>query len=258
MELTVLGCWAPYPRAGGACSGYLVREGGLSVLLEAGNGSISRLMTFTDFRGLDAVIITHLHADHYLDLYPLRHAIEGARRDGSREKPLKLYLPAEPEEEYERLSGYLRAFDALPIEHLPWEKADGIAKAHGLVLEGLSFRFIPAKHSLPAYSLAVQGKEGRLVFSGDTARTGELAALARGADLFLCEASGRDSDAGYLDGSHLTARQAGEVAREAGVKKLLLTHFWPEYEPAELAGLAGEAFGGPVEAVREGETYKTG
>lgn len=256
MEMTVLGCWAPYPRAGGACPGYLVREGGVSVLLEAGSGSLSRLMTFMDFRNLDAVVITHLHADHYLDLFPLRHAVEGARRDGSREKPLKLYLPAEPQEEYEKLSGYLKAFDALPIEHLPWEKSSGILLAHGLVLEGLSFRFIPAKHSLPAYSLAIAGESGRLVYSGDTARTDELVALARGADLFLCEASGRDSDAGYLEGSHLTARQAGEVAREAGVKKLLITHFWPEYEPEEMAGLAGKGFGGQVEAVREGETYR--
>ena len=88
MELVVLGCWAPYPRAGGACSGYLIRAGGLNILLEAGNGSLSRLMTFIDFRYLDAVIVTHLHPDHYLDLFPLRHAVEGARRDGSRSVPL--------------------------------------------------------------------------------------------------------------------------------------------------------------------------
>ncbi|MCL6634890.1 MAG: MBL fold metallo-hydrolase [Peptococcaceae bacterium] len=255
MELAVLGCWAPYPRAGGACSGYLLRAGGMNVLLEAGNGTLSRLMGFIDFRRLDAVVVSHLHHDHYLDLFPLRHAVEGARRDGSRSGPLKLFAPAGPPERFNLLAGYGKAFDAVPIESLPVEKMAGVLSARRLDLGCLSFHFVPARHSLPGYSVAVTGA-GRLVFSGDTARTDELAALAEGADLFLCEASGLDSDACYLRDSHLTARQAGEVARAAGARRLLITHFWPEYEPAMLAALAEEGFGAPVTAAREGETYR--
>lgn len=255
MELIVLGCWAPYPRAGGACSGYLIRAGGLNILLEAGNGSLSRLMSFIDFRHLDAVIVTHLHHDHYLDLFPLRHAVEGARREGSRSGPLKLFAPSAPAEEFNLLAGYKKAFETAPIETLPREKLAGGFDARRLDLGGLTFRFVSAKHSLPGFSVSVEGA-GKLVFSGDTARTEELVAVAEGADLFLCEASGRDSDADYLKDAHLTARQAGEVAREAGAKQLLITHFWPEYEPAELGNLARAGFGGQVAAAREGETYR--
>jgi len=250
-----LGCWAPYPRAGGACSGYLIRAGGLNVLLEAGNGTLSGLMRFIDFRLLDAVIISHLHHDHYLDLFSLRHAIEGARRDGSRAAPLRLFAPAEPAAEFKLLAGYGKAFAATPLESLPWECTPGGLNTRRLDLAGLTFRFAPALHSIPGFSISLEGK-GKLVFSGDTARTEELAALAEGADLFLCEASGQDSDTEAMQGVHLTARQAGETARQAGAKRLLLTHFWPEYDLSLLGRQAGEGFGEMVSLAREGKTYR--
>lgn len=255
MEITVLGCWAPYPRAGGACSGYLVRGSGLNILLEAGNGSLSRLMGELDFRRLDAVIVSHLHPDHYLDLYPLRHAIEGAGRDGSRTKPLKLFIPSMPAQKFEILEGFKKAFETIPIERLPLEKAPFGTPLRRLDLGGLAVRFAPARHSLPGYALSITGA-GKLVFSGDTAWTEELVELASGADLFLSEASGQDQDAEYLQDTHLTARQAGEAARQAGANRLMLTHFWPEYEPGLLSEEAGQSFGGPVLAAREGETYR--
>ncbi len=255
MELTVLGCWAPYPRAGGACSGYLVRGGGLNILLEAGNGVLSRLMGLIDFRSLDVVVVSHLHHDHYLDLFALRHAIEGARRDGSRAGPLKLLLPCEPEREYELLAGYDQAFTLSAIESLPVERLPGDLKVHKVELGELTFCFAPAKHPMPGFSVAVEG-DGKLAFSGDTARTDALVALATGADLFLCEASGQDSDTKAMKGIHLTATQAGETAGEAGVKRLLLTHFWPEYDPNVLCRQAQKAFSGPVEAAKEGKSYR--
>lgn len=253
MELTILGCWAPYPRPGGACSGYLIRAGGLAVMLEAGSGSLSNLLKFIDFRKLDAVVISHLHHDHFVDLFQLRHAFEGARRAGTMESPVKLFIPSEPADEYLKLAGYGKAFAAVPIESLGQERLEEF-DVRRLDLGRLVFRFAPARHSLPGYSISIEEK-GRLVFSGDTALTGELLALARGADLFLCEASGTDGDADYLKDAHLTARQAGEAAREAGVGRLLVTHLWPEYDPAEICRQAAGAFGGKVSAAREGETH---
>jgi len=254
MQLTILGCWGPYPRAGGACSGYLLREGGANVLLEAGSGTLSRLMGYIDFRALDAVIVTHLHHDHYLDLFPLRHAVAGARRAGGRAGLLKLYIPSHPSGDFSLLESYKEAFEVTAIESLPGENMAGGLVARRLEIGGLAVRFVPTKHSLPGYSVSFEGP-GKLVFSSDTARTEGLVSLAAGADLFLCEASGMDSDAGYMEKIHLTARQAGEVACAAGVKRLLITHFWPEYDPAELGIQAAAGFGGQVTAVQEGETY---
>ncbi|MFX4262082.1 MBL fold metallo-hydrolase [Pelotomaculum propionicicum] len=254
MKLTVLGCWAPYPRAAGACSGYLLQDAGLNILLEAGNGSLSRLMNIIDFRSLDAVIVTHLHHDHYSDLFVLRYAIEGARRDGSRGEPLKLFLPGEPAVDYNLLAGYNKAFITKPIESLPREPHDEGFEVYSLTIGGLSFRFAPIKHPLPGYSVAA-GEPGGLVFSSDTTRTRAIEYLAQNAGLFLCEASGLDSDAEAMRDIHLTAGQAGELARDAGVKRLLLTHFWPEYDPALLGRQAEQAFKKTVELAREGETY---
>lgn len=255
MEITILGCWAPYPRAGGACSGYLLRAGGQNILLEAGNGSLSRLREFIDFRLLDGVIITHLHHDHYLDLFPLRHAVEGARRDGARSSPVKLVLPSSPKQAYQELAGYKDAYEVTTIESLPEKSLESGLKAKRLDWGGLVCQLVTAKHSVPAYSVVVEGA-GKFVFSGDTARTEEILKLAKNADLFLCEASGLDNDAEYLKDSHLTARQAGEIAAQAGVKQLLLTHFWPEYEPAELCRQATASFGKPALAAVEREIYQ--
>ena len=130
MEITVLGCWAPYPRAGGACSGYLIRGGGQNILLEAGNGSLSRLMGFLDFRRLDAVIISHLHPDHYLDLFPLRHAIEGARRDGSRAGPLNSFY-RQCRFKISGPGGVQKAFETTPVEGLPWSKVCPVPRSEG-------------------------------------------------------------------------------------------------------------------------------
>ncbi len=225
------------------------------MLLEAGNGTLSELMRFIDFRLLDAVIISHLHHDHYLDLFSLRHAIEGARRDGSRAAPLRLFAPAEPAAEFKLLAGYSKAFAATPVESLPGEHTSGGLSTRRLDLEGLTLRFVSALHPMPGFSISLEGK-GKLVFSGDTARTEELVALAEGADLFLCEASGLDSDAEAMQGVHLTARQAGETARRAGAKRLLLTHFWPEYDLPLLGRQAGEGFGDMISLAKEGETYR--
>lgn len=254
MKLTVLGCWAPYPRAGGACSGYLLQEAGLNILLEAGSGSLSRLLSIIDFRRLDAVIVSHLHHDHYSDLFVLRYAIEGDRRDGSRDGPLPLFVPGAPAGEYGQLAGYHKAFITTPIESLERESLEQDFAVYSLSIGGLKFRFAPTKHPVPGYSVAV-GAPGGLVFSGDTVRTKAIEYLAQNAGLFLCEASGQDSDAEAMRDMHLTAGQAGELARDAGVKRLLLTHFWPKYDPAVLGRQAEKTFKNPVELGREGETY---
>lgn len=245
LRLTVLGCWAPYPQVSGACSGYLLQGNGRNFLLETGNGVLSRLIQHIDLQELDGVFISHLHPDHLMDIYSLRHAIEAGIREGRMEKTVPLFLPRGPAEDFDRISCFTKAFKITVIDDLP--------EPRETELGGIRVKFTPAVHNLPGYSMSFE-TEKKFVFSGDTAYNTGLVNLARGADLLLCEASGQDKDADYLSGNHLTARQAGELAREAGTKKLLITHFYPEYLLSDLQGQAEQGYGQEVQLAREGAT----
>lgn len=255
MRITVLGCWAPYPRAGGACSGYVVQDGNANVVIDMGNGTFSQLHRLFDFRTVRAVVLTHLHPDHFADIDCLRHAIEGSLRDESRRQgPVTLLLPGEPRDVASRLAAFRNAFNSVFIEDLPMEEVPPGVEARVFNLGNVRYYFLPTEHSLPSYAVGVDGS-GYFVYSGDSAPTEKLALFAERADIFLCEASGLDRDGDYLRGSHMTARQAGELARQAGVKELIITHFWPEYSLEELRSQAQEGYGKRVEVATEGDTY---
>lgn len=259
MKITVLGCWAPYPRAGGACSGYLLQDRDTNILIDCGNGVVSALQKFIDFRRLDAVIISHLHPDHYLDLYTLRHAIAGSLRDGSRGDKLDLYLPRMPVDAFKPLGKHTDAFNIINIEDLPiinrrWFSGEVRAVEVG----PLKITAARVYHPLPTYSIAVEDS-ARFVYSADTKYFPDLAEWVRGADLFLCEASVQEAEKDYTaTAGHLTAREAGELAARAGVRKMVITHFWPEYDLTITAREAAESFGRRVIVAREGKTYAVG
>lgn len=254
MRITVLGCWAPYPRAGGNCSGYLLQDGGACILLDAGNGTFSHLRQFAYYGDISAAVITHLHPDHYVDLYCLRHAIETSRREGRRYRPVKLFLPAQPVAIFKEFTTYHEAFEVVPIESLPEEKIPpGVLVRRGEVGQVYLY-FLPVPHSIPAYAIGVEGS-GYFVYSGDMSPIEEMTALAEKASIFLCEASGLDKDKDTFHNIHMTARQAGEMAKAAQVKELILTHFYPEYNLELLRAQAEEGFGKKVELALEGHTY---
>lgn len=247
MKLTVLGCWAPYPRPWGACSGYLVQEGDVSVLLDCGHGVVARLQQHVDFRQLDAVVITHFHWDHFADLFALIHAVRGAFRDGSRNTPLPVFLPPGPEERRGHVDKYG-----------PYVQRQNIEPGVSIMLADgkMSLTFYPTRHSLPCYAVAVEGGGKRLVYTADTGWEEGLVSFAAGADLLLAEASfpGESKEEAEAAG-HLTAAMAGELAHKAQVKSLMLTHFWPEFNVEGLRREAEQSRGGPVILAMEGRTY---
>ncbi len=268
MQLTVLGCWAPYPRPGEACSGYLVKNESTVMMLEAGHGSFARLTKHIDYRQLDGVVITHYHPDHYADIHCLRHAIEGARRDGRMENKIKLFIPPKPSEIYRELAGFTKAFDVVNIAELPTSElpaalpgeltpgSSSSVSAKTAQLNELTLYFIPILHILPGYAVRIsQGKQLSLFFSSDTAPTPEISRVASNVDLLLCEASGLNKDADKMAGLHMTSRQAGELARQVRAARLILTHFWPEYNVDDLLAEAGEAFGSAVSAAEQDKIY---
>ena len=246
MELTVLGCYGPYPPAGGACSGYLLEEGGCRVLLDCGNGVLSRLQQHLPLWDLDAVVVSHLHSDHVSDLFIMRYGLELALASGRRPGPLPLFAPAEPAAEFARLPYK----DVYRVQALS-------AAGPPLQIGPFSFTFCETVHAVPCLAARVATPGGTLVYSGDTGYFDGLAPFAAGASLFLCEANLQEEEMARQPQppKHLSAAAAARLAAEAGVERLLLTHL----HPAREAGLAVEEarpYFGAVEAAREGARYR--
>lgn len=256
MKLTVLGCWAPYPRAGGACSGYLLQAGGKNILIDCGNGVISNLQKYLDFRLLDAIFISHLHSDHYLDLHCLRHAIGGARRRGAKLQPVPLYVPMAPEEAFQQINRFTEAFEIRPIEELSRQKLNGL-EAFLADLEAVQVFLIKTAHPLPTYAVRVHAGK-KFFYSADTKWCDYLVQAAAGANIALVEASVIEKDREHTVAGHLTAVQAGLLAAQAGVGELIITHFWPAYDQEILRSEAEAGFGRPVITAFEGMQYLNG
>ncbi len=242
MQLTVLGCYGPYPPAGGACSGYLVQEDGCNLLLDCGNGVLSRLQEYIDYRDLDAVLLSHLHADHFSDLMIMRYGLVLAQKFDLFDQPLPLYAPTEPAEDYERL---------------PYKSAYALKTLHQelkLKIGPFSITVTAGVHAVPAFGFHLETSSGTLVYSGDTEINQNLAPFARGADLFLCEANYLEEDISAGLPNHLSAAQAAKIAAEAEVKKLVLTHLHPERDSSLYLAEAQKHYSA-VELAQERFTY---
>ncbi len=242
MHLTVVGCYGPYPPAGGACSGYLLREEGYNLLIDCGNGVLSSLQNHIDFRELNAVLLSHLHPDHYSDILIMRYGLVMARNSGRLSEPLKIYAPPEPEEDFERLP-YKDVYAVQPI-----------GPDQALELGPFNVETAAVVHAVPGVALRVKSASGTLVYSGDTEYFDGLESFAREADLFLCEANYQDLDITNNLANHISAAQAARAAASAGVKRLLLTHHHPDRD-REVSRAEAEKYYPAVEMAVEGETY---
>lgn len=221
MKLTILGNNGPFPAAGGACSGYLVQSGGTNILIDCGNGVLANLQKFIRFEELDAIILTHLHSDHISDMHVLKYAVQIKRKRGQFDRSIAVYAPPEPAEEYGRLD----VKDAFILGTITAETE--------LKIGGLRLNFSQMKHPSMDFAVKIECDGRVFVFSGDTSWTDEIISFSKGADLLMLDAGLLEKD--FTEGApHLTAAQCGIIAMETGAKKLLLTHFWPDYDVNEL------------------------
>lgn len=246
MRLTVLGCAGSFPGPDSACSAYLVEAEGFRLMLDFGPGSLSGLQRYASLTGVDAILLTHLHADHILDacsyVVVRRYAPDGPY------PVLPVYAPAGAGERLAAAYG----LDETPL--------DDVYRFHAL--EPGSFELGPLKigvervnHPVETYGVRIEHGGRVLAYSADTAPCDALVRVAKDADLFLCEAS-------YLDGVenppdlHLTGRDAGEAATKANAMRLVLTHLVAAWGSEAMAfEAASSVFAGPVEIARAGARY---
>jgi len=261
VRITVLGKSPSWQDAGGACSGYLIEEGDFVLLLDCGNGVFSKLRSFRDYVDVDAVLISHLHADHFLDLVPYSYALSFAPRQqpvpvaswpgtDHPARPL-LYAPVGATEKFRQIVSC-------------WGNEDLIERAFDLreydlfeelSLGPLSARFCEVPHFVHTSAIELSSNGGgRLTYSADCSPNEELVRFASDTDMLLIEATlPRPERTG--ERGHLTPREAGEHARLAGAKRVVLTHISDELDADWARDEAAQAFGGPVEVAHEGAVY---
>jgi ribonuclease BN (tRNA processing enzyme) len=253
VRITVLGKSPAWQDAGGACSGYLVESDETCLLLDCGPGVLARLRARRDYATVDAVVLSHLHADHILDLVPFASALTfsprgaaGALRrpalhapPGGRRQLAELALGAGMRADHIESPFAVRDYD--PVETL--EVGD------------LRVRFQAVPHYIPAYAIEVTDGRFRLTFGADCGPNPALPAFARDTDLLLVEATLREPNDGEPRG-HMTASEAGEHGRLAGARRLVITHFSDELDASTVEAEAARGFGAAVELAADGAVYE--
>lgn len=236
----MLGACGTYPRAGGACSGYLVQHEGFTLWMDAGHGTLSQLQQHVAVTDVDAVFISHAHPDHFVDIYPFFYSMFW-RKD--RKQTVPVYGPKMA---HERMSRLLTPRDGKADfdTQLPWHD---FVKGDVIEVGPLRMTAFDAAHSCTNVCLRIEAGGKVLTYTGDTGPHPELERAAAGADLFLCEASWLEEERSIPEPIHLRSREAGEIAARAGAKHLVLTHVWPQNDMTLVLEQAAAAYEGPLE-----------
>jgi len=253
MRLTVLGRSPASPNAGEACAGYLVEGGGSRVLVDIGPGVVAQLVKRHHPDELDAIVVSHMHADHMLDLVTLRYVLPWLARP--KDQRLRVVMPPGSADQLLDLArgvGSPRHFE----DTFRLSEHDG---SSAVVFDNLSLRPISTQHYIPCWGFRIEADERRLAYTADTAPSSGLNDLADSADLLLSEATLRslDEDAAPPEPrGHLTPAEAGDAARQGGSRRLMLTHLPVNDGDAWATDAATEAFGSPVEIASPGMSYE--
>ena len=261
MRLTVLGKSPSWQDAGGACSGYLLQENDTAVLVDCGNGVFSKLRQKIDYVDVDAVVISHLHADHFLDLVPYAYALTYAPRQQpvpvppwpGTDKPAKPRLIAPPgaRDIFRRVVGAWGNEDLIENAFVLEEYEESSTPEVG----PLRFAFRSVPHFTETFAIKVSNGRGTLAYGADSRPSEELCKFAKGSDLFIVEATLPRPERTGIRG-HLTPEEAGEHAKLAGVKRVVLTHISDELDATWARDQASKAFGRRVDVAREGAVYE--
>lgn len=249
MRLTIVGCSGSYPGPDSPASCYLLEaehEGRTwRILLDLGNGALGALQRYADPLAIDAVMLSHLHADHCLDLCGY-HVMRKYHPTGHQPR-----IPVwGPEGTAERMA---RAYD-LPTEPGMTEEFDFRTWQGPVQVGPFTVEPFSVVHPVPAYALRVTCGDRVLAYTGDCGPCEGALEAARGADLLLAEASFEEGADNPPD-LHLTGKECGELATSAGVPRLVLTHIPPWHDPAVVHGEAKAAYDGELSLARAGAVH---
>lgn len=249
MRVTVLGKSPSWPDADGACSGYLVQDEATTALVDCGSGVFAKLRTACNYAVVDAVAISHMHADHFIDLVPFGCALMYGPRHAGRPR---LLLPPGGTEALRTLAtggGHGELMD----------KAFAVSEydpQQPVTVSSLTFTFVPVPHFVPCNAVQVVSAQGggRFVFGADHRFTDALDEVAQDTELLMLEATLPEPDPESSQG-HMTAAEAGAVATACNAQRLVLTHISDELDAEHALAEAQSTFSGPVEVAQQGAVY---
>lgn len=222
MKLKILGTQSPYSKENHNCPGFFIQDGNNKLLLDCGSGSHSLLNFPNDLNGL-SVILSHLHRDHYNDIYNIQYSSFVFHNQKIIEKPIDIYLPSNPTSIFDDITGE-------PNSYATYTTINENSNIH---VGHMDVSFCRTDHPVETYAVRISNGESTIVYTSDTSFSckDRIVEFAKNADLLICESSLLTSYGFAEINPHLTAKQAGIIAKESEVKALMLTHFWPEELP---------------------------
>lgn len=242
MQITILGYWGAYPAAGEATSGYLLRDDSTNILIDCGSAVLSELQKHIELSKLDAVIISHYHADHIADIHCLQYAVMLETLQHKRKKTLPFYAYSQDSR-----------FESLTFE----DYTEGIAirEESEISIGEFNFTFIETIHPETCLAVKITHSGKTVVYTADTEYFDKLADFSKYSDVLICESSLYREYEGKVQG-HLSGIQAGKLAEKANAGRLILTHL-PHYgNHQNLIKEAKEYYNGHVQLAQTGLTIK--
>lgn len=253
IELTCLGGAAAWPNPGQGCSSFLVRSGQTTILLDAGPNTLLELRKHVDFHAVDAIVISHCHSDHILDLIPYRYGL--------------VYGPAQPAK---RIPVWLPPGGMTVLHNIARALSGQGENTEGfwdgvfilneydpdirLEVSSVGLRFTRTAHPAVCYAMRIESVGGKtLTYTADTGTIESVLDLARGSDILISEATmPEDHEHPGTESGHLKPSEAGILASEASVGALVLSHLWSERPDTEVLEAAGRSFSGKTVIAKPG------
>lgn len=214
MKLTVLGYWGGYPSSQGGASSYLLEDKGFNLIIDLGSGGLMVYQKYKSLLELDAVIISHFHADHISDIGVLQHGL--IVQSLLHEKNLQIPI-------------YAHSFDQKEFARLTDKHTTGkhYHPNETLKIGPFQIKFMRTIHAVPCFAMRISNGEKTITYTADSAFQKEFIPFAQDSDLLIAETSLYDGQDGSLSG-HMTSKEVGGLAQEANVAELFLTHL-PHY-----------------------------
>lgn len=242
MKLTCFGRYGPYPKGGSATSCYMISHGGKNVLIELGCGALSKLLAKYTVADIDAIVLSHLHADHMGDMLTLRYALKVAQINGSISRGVPVYMPDKPKTE----AGMLIDDPLMDTVFI----SDGMS----CKIFDMDVSFASMPHPYSSFAMKFCADNKTFVYSGDVMDNDKLAGFAKDADLFLMEAALLEKDV-HSKSAHLSAARSGEIGRQANVKRMLITHLFPGYDESDVIEQVRQNYA-DAQLIEENKTYE--